>query len=116
MNDELHNRNAELSRMIDDLASMLESVDLPIAMVSQDLLLRRFTSPAGRLLNLLPGDLGRPFADIRSNLVDVDLPALVKEAVVSEQTLQHLVRASDGRSFSLWCDRRGPVKSATTAP
>lgn len=81
LNEELNHRNVELTRLGDDLTNALESVGMPIAVVDGDLLLRRFTPAAARLLNLIPGDIGRPLDDIRPNLEAVDLAGMVREAM-----------------------------------
>ena len=49
-------------------------------MVSRDLRIRRFTSPAERLLNLIATDLGRPIGDIRPNLDLPDLDGRIAES------------------------------------
>ena len=73
VNDELNYRNLELARVNDDLINLFSCLNIPIVMVSRDLRIRRFTSPAERLLNLIATDLGRPIGDIRINF---DLPDL----------------------------------------
>ena len=73
VNDELNYRNLELARVNDDLVNLFSCLNIPIVMVSRDLRIRRFTSPAERLMNLIATDLGRPIGDIRINF---DLPDL----------------------------------------
>jgi two-component system CheB/CheR fusion protein len=68
VNDELKARNNMLARTNDDLNNLLSSTDIPIVMVSQDRRIRRFTPSAGRLLNLIDGDIGRPLAHIKPDL------------------------------------------------
>jgi two-component system CheB/CheR fusion protein len=52
----------------DDLNNLLSSTDIPIVMVSHDTRIRRFTRSAGRLLNLIDGDIGRPLRHIKPDL------------------------------------------------
>ena len=59
VNDELQGRLQELGRTRDDLHNVLESVDSFLLLLDGDLVLRRFSRPAGTLLGLAPGDLGR---------------------------------------------------------
>ena len=66
VNEQLQNRNAELAQLNDDLANLLTSVNIPIVMLGSDRRIRRFTPLAEKLLNLLPGDVGRPIDDIRA--------------------------------------------------
>ena len=71
LNEELQIRNQELDQVNSDLVNLLASVDLPIVMVSGDRRVRRFTPGAKALMNLIPGDIGRPLDDIKLN-IEVD--------------------------------------------
>ena len=68
LNEEMQNRNAELSSVNSDLLNLLDTVNLPVVMVSLDLRIRRFTPPSQKLLNLQPSDIGRRLGEIRTNL------------------------------------------------
>ena len=68
LNDELQHRNAELNVMTHDLSNLLVGVDIPVLVLDAELRVRRFTPMAGTLLNLIPGDVGRPFSNIASTL------------------------------------------------
>src|SRR5262249_6007971 len=63
VNDEMQSRNTELQHINNDLINLLSSVNIPIVMLGNDLRIRRFTPQAERILNLLPGDAGRPVSD-----------------------------------------------------
>ncbi len=62
VNEELQSRMSELSQTNDDLHNVLVGVDNSVIIVGMDLRIRRYTSSAERLLNLVPGDLGRPIS------------------------------------------------------
>lgn len=68
VNDELQNRNAVLSQATNDLQNLLNSVNLPVLMLSNNFNIRHFTPQMQRLMSLRNTDIGRPFADIRINL------------------------------------------------
>jgi two-component system CheB/CheR fusion protein len=68
VNEELKARNSMLARINDDLNNLLSSTNIPIVMVSHDRRIRRFTPSAGRLLNLIDGDIGRPLSHIKPDL------------------------------------------------
>ena len=67
-NEELQHRNAELSQLNDDLNNLFAGANIPIIILGGDGRIRRFTSTAGKVLSLIPADLGRPIGDIRLNL------------------------------------------------
>ncbi len=76
VNDELQNRNQILVQASNDLVNLLNSVNLPVLMLTNDLNIRHFTPPTQHLMNLRPSDVGRPFSEIRLNLSIDDLTPL----------------------------------------
>ena len=101
VNDELQNRNNDLTRLNNDLVNLLGTVDFPIVMVGADGRIRRFTPAAGKLLNLLPADVGRPIGDIRPGFDEPNLQALVSEVMETITIKEQEVRNREGRSFRL---------------
>ena len=112
LNEEMQNRNAELGSANNDLLNLLGHVDIPVVMVSNDLRIRRFTPPAQKLLNLLPGDVGRRLGEIRPNLEVEDLEALAREAIRRAAAQERQVRTNEGgwqmlhvRPYKTWDNR-----------
>src|SRR6266478_825249 len=112
LNEEMQNRNAELFTVNNDLLNLLDNVDIPVVMVSNDLRIRRFTPPAQKLLNLLPGDIGRRLGEIRPNLDVEDLEGLAREAIRRATQQEREVRTSEGgwqvlhvRPYKTWDNR-----------
>jgi len=101
VNEELQNRNEELNRANNDLTNLLASVQMPIVMVWQDLRIRRFTSMAEKLLNLIASDVGRPLGDIKLNIDGPDIAELAREVIDSVSVRELDVRAKNGRWYSL---------------
>jgi two-component system, chemotaxis family, CheB/CheR fusion protein len=108
LNDEMQNRNAELGSVNSDLVNLLDTVNLPVVMVSVDLRIRRFTPPCHKLLNLLPSDIGRRLGEIRTNLELQDLETLVQETVHHGATQNLEVCEKNGAWYAL---RIRPYKS-----
>jgi PAS domain S-box-containing protein len=82
VNEELQNRNVDLTWLSNDLNNLLSSTDIPIVMVGSDHRIRKFTPKAGKDLNLIATDVGRPIGDIKPNF-DLDLDTLVSEVMDS---------------------------------
>jgi two-component system CheB/CheR fusion protein len=101
VNEQLGNRNFELAQLNDDLTNLLSSVNIPILMLSGDWRIRRFTQQAEKLLNLLPGDVGRPIVNLRPNIDVPDLASLVTEVVDSMGMREREVQDRDGRWYSM---------------
>lgn len=96
LNDELHNRNAELATANDDLSNLFSNTGIPLLMLNNDLLVRRFTPQAQNLLNLQPADVGRRVAEIRTNLRDVDLAEIAREVISSVAPREEEIQTNDG--------------------
>jgi two-component system CheB/CheR fusion protein len=101
VNEELHGRNEELSRANSDLVNLLGSVQIAIVIVTSDLRIRRFTPMAEKLLNLIPGDVGRPIGNIKPNIECPDLEQLWAEVVDSMTVTEREVQDRQGRTYSL---------------
>ncbi|MDE3149607.1 MAG: PAS domain S-box protein, partial [Acidobacteriota bacterium] len=101
LNETLQNRNTELAQLTDDLANVLDGSNIPILIVGNDGRIRRFTPSAESLLNLLPGDVGRPIGNIRPNVDIPDLDAVIAEVSRTFAEVQRDVRDKEGRWYSL---------------
>jgi two-component system, chemotaxis family, CheB/CheR fusion protein len=109
VNEELQNRNQELTRATDDMVNLLASLDVPIVMLGSGMEVRSFTPAAARLFNLIPGDLGRPLADLRGSIVMSDLEPSIRTALETLAVQTRDVADEGGRWYSL---RVRPYKTA----
>ena len=101
VNEQLQYRNGELNRLNDDLVNLLGSGNVPMVAVGVDLCIRRFTAAAGKVLNLLPTDVGRPVGDIRPPVEVPDLETLLGEVIETVRVVEREVRDRDGRWYQL---------------
>ncbi len=109
LNDELQHRNEELTVLTHDLSNLLVGVDIPVLVLDARLRIRRFTPMAGALLNLIPGDVGRPFSDIASSLDVGDWKELFSEVAGHGRLIEREVRDGKGHRYSM---RVRPYKTA----
>lgn len=108
MNEELQTINTELQAKLDDLAlaqsdlqNTLNSVEIAILFLDQQLNVRRYTDRAAKIINLRESDLGRPLSDLTSSLV---YPALHNDALDTLRTLkfsEKQIPTTDERWFSV---------------
>ncbi|MDD2883040.1 MAG: chemotaxis protein CheB [Rhodoferax sp.] len=108
MNEELQTINAELqikvaevSRASNDMRNLLDSTEIAILFLDDNLHVRRFTPSTVQIFKLIPGDAGRSITDIVS---DLDYPNLASDAgeVLRTLVFQELdVSASNGRWFKV---------------
>ena len=101
LNEELQHRNDELDVLTHDLNNLLVGVDIPVLVLDAGLRVRRFTPMAGSVLNLIPGDVGRPFSNIASNLDVADWEELFSEVTSQGRFIEREVRDRNGRRYSL---------------
>jgi two-component system, chemotaxis family, CheB/CheR fusion protein len=100
-NEELRSRNLAQHQVNNDLINLLGSINIPILMLANDLLIRRFTPMAQQLFNLIPTDIGRPFSDIRSTLDVPDLETMILEVIDTLQTKEQEVQTLTGYWYNL---------------
>jgi two-component system CheB/CheR fusion protein len=108
MNEELQIINTELQTKLDDLAlaqsdlqNTLNSVEIAILFLDQQLNVRRYTDRAANIINLRESDLGRPLSDLTSSLL---YPTLHDDALATLNTLKFCekqIQTTDKRWFSV---------------
>jgi two-component system CheB/CheR fusion protein len=101
LNDELQAKVDELSRTGNDMKNLLDSTEIAVVFLDEALNVRRFTPKAATLIKLIAGDVGRPLADLATNL---DYPALHDDALDVLRTLvfkETRVKSRDGSAFSV---------------
>ena len=101
MNDELHARNEELTRVNADLLNLLASVQIAIVIVARDLRVRRFTPMAEKKFNLIPSDIGRPLSQISTTLQCPELPTLITETIDTVSPVERTVQDDKGETYLL---------------
>jgi two-component system CheB/CheR fusion protein len=100
-NEELQHRNFEVRQSNDDLLNLLNSIEIPILMLENDLRIRRFTPTAQRIFNLIPNDIGRSLSDIRLNLDFPDLESAIAKAIDTPTIIRREVRDRSLRWYEL---------------
>lgn len=97
---------AEMGRMLErqrstasDLRNILYSTDVATLFLDLDLKIRYFTPATRALFNIIPGDIGRPLADLASLAADGALSDEARAVLASLAPIEREVRAGDGTWF-----------------
>ena len=108
LNEELQTVNAELQTKLDELAhtsndmkNLLNSTDIATLFLDKQLHVRRFTTQATKIINLIPGDVGRPITDLASELCYPELAADGRAVLQSLITAERQIACTDGRWFTV---------------
>lgn len=102
VNQELRERNLQVSATIDDLSNLLASAEIPIVMLDMKMRIRRYTPPAEKAFGVGYSDVGRPIAAIKLNIVVPQLQEILR-SVLSGFGPSHLeVCDQKDRWYSLW--------------
>lgn len=99
-NKELVESNERMLQINADLENLLSSIQMPIVMIDQNYLIRRFTPGAKLFLKLLDSDVGRPITDFK--LMDEwGLLKMLNEAMETFQFAEREVRDLNGCWYSV---------------
>lgn len=101
VNQELKAKIEELKRANSDLENLMEATDIATLFLDRELCLQRYTPKATQLFNIIPADIGRPFAHISHKIDHGALPGLAKQVLDSLEKVEEEVPSHDGRWFLL---------------
>jgi len=102
VNAELQAKVADLSRINNDMNNLLAGTGIATVFVDHQLRILRFTPAATEIINLIPGDSGRPVGHIVSNLVGYDSLVADVQAVLDTLLPKEAdVQTTDGRWYSM---------------
>jgi signal transduction histidine kinase len=99
LNAQLQDKVQELTAVNDDMANLLVSTDIATVFIDTELRIKRFTTAATHLLNLLPSDVGRPINHMATNLVDIDLGRDARAVLSGLTPIEKEVVAQNGKQY-----------------
>lgn len=97
VNAEYQKKIAELTEANNDIDNLFRITDIGKIFLDREGRVRRFTPAATATVNLLEHDIGRPIDHISHNLIDVDLPGLVRQVLRDGEPIIREVRTKGGQ-------------------
>lgn len=97
VNDELQQRNNILTQTGNDLTNLLNSVNIPLLMLTSDLHIRQFTPPMQKLLSVRSSDIGRSISEIRLQLSIENIEPILTDVLDTLGTREMEVQDREGR-------------------
>jgi two-component system, chemotaxis family, CheB/CheR fusion protein len=101
VNDELQQRNNVLTQTANDLSNLLNSVNVPLLMLTSNLQIRQFTPPMQKLLSVRPADIGRSISEIRLQLSIDNIEPILHEVLDTLGTKELEVKDREGKWYLL---------------
>ncbi|CAB1061908.1 Multidomain signal transduction protein including CheB-like methylesterase, CheR-like methyltransferase and BaeS-like histidine kinase [Olavius sp. associated proteobacterium Delta 1] len=109
VNSELQSKIEELTTANNDMKNLLDSIDIPTIFLDMDLCIKRYTSHATRVINLIHTDIGRPIEDIATRLLNVHLAEDARAVINDLAFREKEVQSKDGRFYSI---RTAPYRTS----
>jgi two-component system CheB/CheR fusion protein len=101
VNSELQGKITQLTQANNDMKNFLDSIDVPVIFLDSVLRVKRFTSQAGHVSNLIESDIGRPISDITMKVKDIDLKETAAAVLRDRSSHEAELRTGDGRWYEL---------------
>lgn len=95
VNDEIQDKSLELTQLNDTLSNLLNSIQMGIVVVDDQMCVTRFNPLAVRVFGLLDDDIGRPLDAVPSYLHLPDLRARIQQVIASGHSLTEQVSRED---------------------
>jgi PAS domain-containing protein len=96
VNAELNAKIAQMSDIQNDVKNLMDSSHTGTLFIDYHLAVRRYTPAAVKVYPLIASDIGRPLADIKSNIEGADLLAELQTVLNTLIPIEREVRTTDG--------------------
>jgi two-component system CheB/CheR fusion protein len=99
VNGQLRARLAEVEAGGNDMLNLLASASIAVIFLDAQLTIRRFTPAISELLNVIPGDVGRPMEHLTTQFDVADLLAEARAVLDTQASKEAQVRCHSGRWY-----------------
>ncbi|MBU3183134.1 PAS domain-containing protein [Clostridium psychrophilum] len=96
-------KNKELYDLYNDMTNYLNSTDIGIVFLDENLCVRKFTPSIVKEINLITQDIGRPMHHISNNLINDDLNIGASEVLNSHISSEKEIQSKNGKWYLFKC-------------
>ena len=101
VNNELEAKVEELAEANSDMQNLLNSTEIATLFLDSRLRIKRFTKKAKEVISLIETDIGRPIADLATNITGIDLEQKANTVLDSLTQIEEEIQAEDGNWYLL---------------
>jgi two-component system CheB/CheR fusion protein len=101
VNSELNSKTEDLSKAYESITNVLDSTQIAILFLTRNLTVKRFTSGAAGLFNLIESDIGRPIEHISHNLTDLNFGEKARRVLDDLTPFEDDIRTKDGHWYRM---------------
>jgi len=101
VNNEFQLKIKELAELNDDLNNYFKGTTIGQLFVDRELIIRKFTPPATKQINLREGDLGRSLSDFSTNIKFSEMTEKIKEVIATENEFHSEVQTTDNKWYHM---------------
>jgi two-component system, chemotaxis family, CheB/CheR fusion protein len=101
INLQYQSKSEELALANNDMKNLMDSMEIAIVFLSNDLVIRRYTPKAAEIIQLIPSDVGRPLLHLSSTLIYKNLEKDMKEVIQKLSPKEIVVPAAKNKWYSL---------------
>jgi two-component system, chemotaxis family, CheB/CheR fusion protein len=99
VNVQLRARIVEVEAGSNDMLNLLDSASIAVIFLDTQLNIRRFTPTLSELMNVIPGDVGRPMRHLTTQFDVADLLAEARRVLENLAPQERQVRSASGRCY-----------------
>ena len=99
VNSELESKVEELADANSDMQNLLNSTNIATVFLDARLRIKRYTSKAKEVINVIDTDIGRPIGDLAARIVDVNLQKEAQKVLQTLKQVEYEVQSNNGKWY-----------------
>ncbi|WP_324677995.1 CheR family methyltransferase [Hymenobacter sp. GOD-10R] len=101
LNAQYESKTEELAQAANDMRNLLDSTEIAIIFLDNNMIMKRFTPRVSRIINVLPSDVGRPITHFASNLRYSTLVDDIQQVLDRLVTVETVIQTTTGAWYAM---------------